>query len=210
MCATERNTYARAVDRATVACTHVQCERAQVRSTLHSGRPQTEPEIGNRTGISENRTGYGLQRNRRNRNRRNRNRGLQKVVPLHRPEVGQIKSCRGLSTTIRKLSARSTKWTWFGFPRGLAEARFLFFWFFQCPALNQFQKKQEIQARPSLEFRISRLQENARIQKHWKTIKKKEEKRKRKRERGGPRGPGAPRAPGPPSLFFSLSFPLFF
>ena len=156
-----------------------------------AGRPQTEPEIGNRTGISENRTGYGLQRNRRNRNRRNRNRGLQKVVPLHRPEVGQIKSCRGLSTTIRKLSARSTKWTWFGFPRGLEEAGFQFFRFFLLPALNLFQQnKQNIQTRPSLEFRISRLQENARIQKNWKTIKKKEEKRKRKRERGaqGPQG----------------------
>ena len=115
---------------------------------LIAGRPQTEPEIGNRTGISENRTGYGLQRNWRNPNRRNRNRGLQKVVPLHRPEVGQIKSCRGLSTTIRKRSARSTKWTWFGFPRGLAEARFLFFWFFQrffgSLPRNQFFSKQKL------------------------------------------------------------------
>ena len=31
-----------------------------------------------------------------------------KVVPLHRPEVGQIKSCRSLSATIWKLSARCT------------------------------------------------------------------------------------------------------
>ena len=81
--------------------------------------PKTEPvAVYNETGE----TGH----------RRNRNRGLQTVVPLHRPEVGQIKSCRGLSTIIRKRSARSTKWAWFqclGYPRGLEEAGFLVFCF---------------------------------------------------------------------------------
>ena len=109
-----------------------------------------------------------------------------------------------LVPTIRKRSARSTKWAWFqclGFTRGLEEAGFLIFWFLWFRVLNQLERKQKIQTRPSLEFRISRLQENARIQKNSKIIKKKEEKREG--------GPGALMDPGPPSLFSSFFLIVF-
>ena len=113
--------------------------------------------------------------------------------------MGQIKSCRGLSTTIRKRSARSTKWTWFqclGFPRGLEEAGFMVFCFCSVSSFEPISKKANW-TRPSLEFRISRLLENARIQKNLKTIKKKEEKRE-----VGALGRLGPL--GPPSLFSSF------
>ena len=137
------------------------------------------------------------------RNRRNRNRGLQKVVPLHRPEVGQIKSCRGLSTTIRKRSARSTKWAWFqclGFPRGLEEAGFLVFWFLWFPVLKQLQKKTKSRQGHHSRFKFlgcKKMQGSNRIGK--------QSKRKRKRERGGVGGPlGAPGLA--PPLSCSLPF----
>ena len=168
----------------------------------------------NGTGISETEPVAVYHETGETGNWRNRNGGLQKVVPLHRPEVGQIKSCGRLSTTIRKRSARSTKWAWFqclDFPMGLEKAGFLVLWFLQLPVLNQLQRKQNKQTRPSLEFRIRRLQENARIQKYWKIIKKKQETEERENtergeERGGVEGPRGPKGPGAPLLSFPLSF----
>ena len=128
-----------------------------------NGKSETEPESPKTEPIAVYKeTGE-------TRNRRNRNRGLQKVVPLHRPEVGQIESCRGLSTIIRKRSARSTKWTWFGLPRGLEEAAFLFFQFNVLNKLKQKAKKNKT---------ITRISNSsvARIQNNWNTIIKKEDK----------------------------------
>ena len=170
------------------------------KSETESESPKTEPvSVYKETGETGN--------------QRNRNRGLQTVVPLHRPEVCQIKSGRGLSTTIRKLSARSTKWTWFGFPRGLEEAGFLVFWFRRFPVLNQIvsgfsvflfvtninKNKNSRQGHHSnFEFHGCKRMQGSKII-------GKQSKRKRKRERWGP---GAPRGPGPP-LSFPLSLFLF-
>ena len=133
-------------------------------------------------------------------NRRNRNRGLQKVVPLHRPEVDLVKSCRGLSTTIRKRSARSTKWAWFqclGFPRGLEEAGFLVFWFFRFPVLNQLQKK----LKTSRQGHHSNS--NFSVARECKDPKGLENNQQKMEKREGGLGPLGPL--GPP-----LSFPLSF
>ena len=134
------------------------------------------------------------------------------MVPLHRPEVGQIKSCRGISTTIRKRSARYTKCSWFqclGFPRGLEEAGFLVFWFLQLPVLNHLKQKNKKSRQghhSNFEFLgCKRMQGSKRI------VKQSKRKRKEKEEKGeGGWAPWGPWAPWAPPLSFSLSLFLFF
>ena len=133
---------------------------------------------------------------------------MQKVVPLHRPEVSQIKSCRGLSTTIRKRAPRDPQ-NGHGFSALVFQGvwRKLDFGFSGFSGFHSFEpisKKQRKQSRQGHHSNFEFL--GCKIMQGSERIGKKS-KGKRTRERAGHWAPWGPWAP-PLFIFLFDCFPI--